>query len=156
MTRNSSKSKASDTVRAVTLIAVICAVIITLVVFFGQGIMEGVDQVSPTSESAASNASAADSSGTDIHNINIQYAHNICQEEIRRRYQDQLRRLTFDARSSREDSKIFKVFYSMDLVSGGEVIRDSWAYCDVSKRTGRIEEIRLKSDSNRLFNMFGN
>ena len=157
MSKNVSKSKASDTVRVVILITVICAVIVTLVVFFGQGIVSGMGHGGSVADSSSSSSASTNGSAVDISNINIQYAHNICQEEIHRKYQDELKHLSFDARSSRydEDSKTFKVFYTLDLMSGGKMIRDSWAYCDVSKVTGQIEEIRLKSDSNRLFNMFG-
>ncbi|WP_428240958.1 hypothetical protein [Gynuella sp.] len=153
MTRNANKSKGSDTVRAIAIVVGVFVVIVFLVVLFGQGIISSPDKTVSTSEGSSM---GLDSQGAS--NINIQYAHNICQAEIRRKYKDELQHLSFDARSSRFNEKVrmFRVFYSMDLISNGVPIRDTWAYCDVSAVTGKIEEIRLKSESNRLFNMFGN
>ena len=153
MAKKRNKSKGSDTTKIVMLLSVIFFVIALLVVLFGQGLMDEIQGVSSSETDSARMAGVGgESSGVNMHSAN-----SICQSALRAKYREQIKQISFDARSSKLDrhAQMFKLFYSIDLAVGDTIVRDTWAYCNISSSTGVVDEIRVKSDSNRLFNFFG-
>lgn len=88
-----------------------------------------------------------------ITNYSVQQAHVICSIAIRKKMGSQLQTMNYDSRSSRYNQRkqMFKVFYDMTYVDDKNITKDSWAYCDVSSRTGKLDEIRVKSEGRGLF-----
>jgi len=88
-----------------------------------------------------------------VTNYSVQQAHLVCTIEIKRKLGSSLQTLTYDSRSSRyvTRKKLYKVFYDLTFDSGKGISEKSWAYCDVSAATGKLLEVRLKTDGLNLF-----
>lgn len=95
----------------------------------------------------------AQSTIVPVTNYSVQQAHLVCSREIKRKLGASLQTMTYDSRSSRFVSrkKMFKVFYDLTFENEKGKSERSWAYCDVSSTTGKLLEIRLKTDSRSLF-----